>query len=212
MRWSRVRFTVRRLMAAVAVVALVFGGLLWASRPRHVRLETASPPRRSNPDHDIFDLVLADLIENQGFSTAVYGDGRAKTEIVLVGTTLEGPGERRATWGPCGAEPLGADVLDDWAERNPRGVRFVLSEYKPTGPRILVRDEGQVDFGLDFRDQFPKAREYVRAYLPAYSRDGHAALFRFSFGPTAHGARGCYLLRKVKGRWEIVDSSFGYFS
>ena len=152
------------------------------------------------------------MIEEQGFFTATLGDGRAKTEIILIGTTSEGPAERRATWGPCGSEPLGADVLDDWAERNPRGVRFVLSQYKPTDPRILVRDEGQVDFDLGFSDQFPKARGYVEAYLPAYSRDGQSALFRFSFGPTAHGARGCYLLRKVKGRWEIVDRSFGYFT
>jgi hypothetical protein len=49
-------------------------------------------------------------------------------------------------------------------------------------------------------------------HLPGYSRDGLTALVDFTFGPTPHGAVGFYLLKKVKGRWEIVECEIGYFS
>ncbi len=65
---------------------------------------------------------------------------------------------------------------------------------------------------LEFSSQFPKARGYVETLLPGYSRDGLAALVVFTFGPTAHGAVGYYLLRKVEGRWVIIERSIGYFS
>ncbi len=40
-----------------------------------------------------------------------------------------------------------------------------------------------------------------------YSRDGRTALFCIGIAPSGHGAAGCYLLRRVKGRWEIVQKS-----
>jgi hypothetical protein len=33
-----------------------------------------------------------------------------------------------------------------------------------------------------------------------------------TFGPTPHGAVGCYYLKKVNGRWVIVERRLGYFN
>ena len=37
------------------------------------------------------------------------------------------------------------------------------------------------------------------------------AVFSFSFGPSVHGAGGIYVLKKVKGRWEIIERRIYYY-
>jgi hypothetical protein len=68
-----------------------------------------------------------------------------------------------------------------------------------------------VDTVLGFDRQFPDAVGFVVPLLPGNSRDGRTALFYFYYGPNMHGASGLYLLRNVKGRWEIILKGFYQF-
>ncbi len=211
MRLPRPRFTLRRMMAAIALVAVLVACCLWTLRPPADRLELAPSPDRANTDHDLFDILLTDLIENPEFSTATLGDGLKKTEIVLGLITMRGytRGDRNLdSW--AREQEVEPDVVSDLIDRNPEGRRCSLALYRPSNPNILVRDIDQIDYGIDFRAPFPKGRGYVKTHLPGYSRDGQTALIRFWFGPTAHGAQGYYLLKKARGRWEIVGRSFWY--
>lgn len=54
-----------------------------------------------------------------------------------------------------------------------------------------------------FEDAYPKARGYLRAYLPGYSQDGVRALVRAEVGPSPHGATLTALLEKSSGQWKV---------
>jgi hypothetical protein len=208
------RFTVRRLMVAVAVIALSIGCLLWMIRATVERVELAPQPTWASIDHDIFDLVLADLLVNEEFNPAV-GDRRlSESQIVLGDTTLRGfnlPITYLDSW--MKENKVSLEILDDLAARNPKGIRYSLARFHPSIPNILVRNMSEIDRDLGFfSSQFPNARGYVETLLPSYSRDGLTALMRFSFGPTHHEANGYYLLKKVRGRWEIVGRSIRYYA
>ncbi len=199
-------------MIAVASIALAIAGYRWLYGPSVELVELAPQPLSASVDHDIFDIVVADLLDNEEFDPAVGGRRVAKSEIVLGDTTARGSsnaGVNLDSW--IREKKISRDVLDDLLARNPNGRRYSLARYYPSNPNILVRTLSRVDMDLGFSFQFPKARGYVETRLPGYSRDGLTALVSFSFGPTAHGAVGFYLLKKVAGRWEIIERSIGYF-
>jgi hypothetical protein len=216
-RPHRVQFTLRWLAVAVATVALMLACCLWIFRPPVVIVEVARPPASSNSDYDVFDVVLSDLIDNKEFEPATGGRQAEKPQIVFGDTT-------RVGFGKAGVNRVGGlgdwmrekriplEVTNDLMSRNPPGKRYILAGYRPSNPNILVRDLTQVDQDLGFSSQFPRARGYVESCLPGYSRDGSAVLVPFKFGPTPHGAIGCYYLSKVNGRWEIVERLLGYFN
>ena len=204
MRFPRV--TVGRMMLAIAVVALVFSGIVLVFGPREVELRPHPHPARMNGDHDIFDIVLADLLEDEGFNHFAEGE---KKQLILGTTSEQGvsmevgdlPDLKKAL------EDKGIDleILGDFHDRNPRGVRFDLTDYKPANPGIAVRDLETI--GYDRSDKPP----WVQTWLPAYSKDGKVALLRFWFGPSPHGSGGFYLLKKVEGRWAIIKKALFHF-
>ena len=49
----------------------------------------------------------------------------------------------------------------------------------------------------------PKARGWVHAYLPGYSKDGSRAIVRAGVGPSAHGATLTALLEKRGDKWVV---------
>ena len=51
MRRPRVRVTLRRIMVAIALVAVLVACHLWPFRPAFIRLELAPAPLRANTDH-----------------------------------------------------------------------------------------------------------------------------------------------------------------
>jgi hypothetical protein len=181
-------------MVAVAAVALAFGGLLWLIRPEPVEL--APQPSRVSVDHDIFDVVLLDLLDNEEF----HGGSRGSdSEIVLADTTLRG-GVRSSPLGLSRNHlieelEVPSELLDDLAARNSTKARYSLALYHPSSPRIHVKTHGR-----------------IQTYLPAYSRDGLSALLLFAITDTPHGAAGCYLLKKVDGRWMVVKRRIYYFA
>ncbi len=212
MPFAHVGLTVRRMMVAVAVCGFAIACYVWIMLPAFVFVGPAPPPESASPDHEIFDIVLLDLIDNEEFSPMTGGRGVKKSQIVFGDTT--------AGWGGIMEssvyhirnrnQKIPPDVEDDLrrrnrVDRNTRGKRFSLAGYHPSNSNILLRALDQVDRDfLTFGGQFPNARGYVYAVLPGYSRDGREAVILFAFGPNEHAAVGCYSLKRVNGRWEIV--------
>lgn len=208
----RSRFSVRQMIVGVGIAAVLtaclvglFRSVGWLRTP----IELAPPPLRANTDHDLFDIVLSDLIANDQFRPA-GGGGTKKFQIVVSDQT---PGAARNL-----EEALGEDIKDvpaelraDLVNRNRERTHYSLARYQPSNPDILFQDMRQVDRLFGFDRQFPNAVGFVVPLLPGYSRDGRMALFYFYYGPSLHGAAGYHLFRKVKGRWEIILKGFYRF-
>jgi len=200
-------------MVVVAAIALMIAGYLWMVHPPAVLVELATHPQLANTDHHLFDIVVSDLIENKDFYPTAGGRGVEKPQIVfgdMTGVGFSELGWNLETW--IREKNVPFEIKDDLLKRNPRYQGYILASYHASNPAILVRDLSQIDQDLGFTSQFPKARGYVEANLPAYSRDGRTAVVLFNSGPSAHpdvgiADSGYYLLRKLKGRWEIIERS-----
>ncbi|MFO0950794.1 MAG: hypothetical protein U0835_06485 [Isosphaeraceae bacterium] len=189
--------TVRRLMLCVACVGAIFGGLVLVSRSPTVRVQPATPPWFSNEDHNVLDVVLSDLIENPEFNQT------KKPQVVFDLTTRRWVGSGSDFEEMVKEYGVALEVVQDLSRRNP--ARRLVTGYRPSNPNIVAYELGLYDDDPSvFWNAFPRASWYVRAPLPGYSADGLQAVFVFGFGPTPHGAGGHYVLKKVKGRWEVV--------
>jgi hypothetical protein len=213
-RLARLRFTLGHLMAAVAIVSVALGGYLWMTKPPKIEVRRAPQPLRANVDHEIFDIVLSDLLVDDNFGpTAKSEEGKPK-QIVLSALTEEGYPEDPESIGEqmgkfISDKKMDRDVLHDSFDRNPPKVRFSLVDYRPSNPSILVRDLKD-NYRWSFHE-LNVGMGWVEVLLPGYSKDGQTALLRFGFGPTAHGAEGYYLLKKAKGHWEIIDKGLWFY-
>lgn len=210
MSLPRFWLTVCAWMGVAAAVGLCIGGYFAAFREPP---EVVEPVPWTTADHDVFDVVLTDLIVNKEFDAAVGPGGAARTQIVFADTTLRGIGRlgfSLETWARDKKVPK--DLTTEFLRRNPVKTRYIFNRYRPSNPNILLRDLRLVDTDFTFAGQFPTARGYVQSHMPAYTRDGLTAFVSFAFGPTPHGAGGWYLLKKVNGRWKIVEREIGYYS
>jgi hypothetical protein len=176
----------------------------WLRRP----IELAPPPRGANTDHDLFDIVFTDLIENTESGNA-GGRTAPKMFRILVDATSyvvktelleEALGDQTKNVPP--------EIRADLVSRNSHRYGYSLARYQPSNPNILVRDLGSRDFSMAFDVQYPNALGHVNPTLPGYSRDGHMALIYFGCSLSPNADIGYYLLRKVKGRWEIILKGF----
>jgi hypothetical protein len=199
-------------MLAVAFIALVIALCVWVLRPPLVIVELARPPKSINPDHDIFDLVLADLIENPEFNPATGGRDVKKRQSVFGKTTNIGSSNALLIRGWVREMGISQELEDVLRSRNPKRAQYFLADYRPSNPNILLRDLSAIDRDImGFYSRFPDASGYVETWLPGYSRDGQTALLSFTFGPNPHGAVGCYVLRKTNGCWKISERRIRYF-
>jgi hypothetical protein len=200
------------MMIAVAAVASVFGFVSWVVRGPVAFVEPAPPPRWANADHEIYDIVLADLIDNPEFNFTIKGSGPKKTQIVLHAVTRGHVPHKFFDfdrWPRENGTP--EDVLDDMVERNPKGKQFALADYQPSNPNIAVAILNKSELEYPTVPRFPKSCGYVIPHLPGYSRDGKTALFLFRLPPLGyHPGWGCYLLEKKDGRWEIAKKHIYY--
>jgi hypothetical protein len=115
---------------------------------------------------------------------------------------------------------IGSHTLPSDAERDLRR-RNTLPDAKPDtydaitafytnltfAAPIVVADltdktGGRRSYGA-FEEAHPKARGFVRAYLPGYSKDGTRAVVRAGVGPSAHGAMVTALLEKSGDKWVV---------
>jgi hypothetical protein len=55
-----------------------------------------------------------------------------------------------------------------------------------------------------FEDTHPKARGWLEAYLPGYSKDGTRAVVRAGVGPWAHAAMLTAVLEKRGDKWFVA--------
>jgi hypothetical protein len=203
----RVQFTVRRIMIAVAILAIILGVLCWAFREAPVFVVAATPPSRVNADHDVFDIVLADLIENPDFNQSIRAPGPRSTQIVMHSQTrgyVTRAFLEMYRWPRENGAP--EDALDDLVARNPKGTEFTLDSYQPSNAKIVVANLGESQREYWSPPGFPGSCGYIVPFLPGYSRDGKTAIFLFRLPPLGyHPGWGCYLLDKKDGRWIIAN-------
>jgi hypothetical protein len=116
---------------------------------------------------------------------------------------------------------LGSRTLPDDTERDLR-QRNTPADAKPEtydavtafytnlvfAPGIVVTNLSEIwQHGgrfSSFEDAYPKARGWLEAYLPGYSKGGTRAVVRAGVGPWAHGASLTAVLKMRRGRW-VVD-------
>jgi hypothetical protein len=67
---------------------------------------------------------------------------------------------------------------------------------------LVETGEGRRPF-RSFEDTHPKARGWLEAYLPGYSKDGARAVVRAGVGPWAHAAMFTAVLEKTGDRWVV---------
>jgi hypothetical protein len=173
-----------------------------------------------NEDYQILETVLLDLIEFKEFKPFVR-DGK-RTKIVLHEKSAGGGREDSSFY-------LSDDQLD--GERHDQKPHLILPDirrnlrrrnpidpvslgaFKPSSPKILVRDlSGLMGEFDEFSGKYADARGYVEAWLPGYSKDRQTAVLRAWFGPTAHGATVTYLLAKKKGKWTVVWRKVAHYA
>jgi hypothetical protein len=170
-------------------------------------------------DYQVLETVLLDLIEFKEFKPFV-GDGK-RTKIVLHEKSAEGGPKDSSFYlsdGQLDGERhdrkphlIARDIRGSLRRRNPLDP-VSLGGYKPSSPKILVRDLSGLmgEFG-EFSSKYADARGYVEAWLPGYSKDRQTAVLRAWFGPTAHGATVTYLLVKKKGKWTVGWRKVAYY-
>jgi hypothetical protein len=199
----------RKLLARLILGLL--GCTAGCERREVSRAPSVRPAQLSAADAEILDAVLPDLISNPDFNPAVGGRGVEKRQIVLDNTTLGGvAGQLIERNGLALTQAARSQLRDDAVRRNPPALRFRIASYQPANENVVVRDLSGVDLGLGFAEIFPDARGYVQPFLPAFSEDGQTAVFAFYFGPTPHGAVGCYLLSRDSGQWIAKQRWIGY--
>jgi hypothetical protein len=75
------------------------------------------------------------------------------------------------------------------------------------GAGIVVTNLSEIwEHGRSFRsfdDAQPKARGWLEAYLPGYSKDGTHAVVRAGVGPSAHSAMLTAVLSRRGGKWVV---------
>jgi hypothetical protein len=77
-------------MIAVAVISVILGGYFWTARPRTIELRMSPQPLRANVNHEVFDIVLTDLLVNDDFLFSKDRDGKQVSRIVFSSMTEEG--------------------------------------------------------------------------------------------------------------------------
>jgi hypothetical protein len=208
----RLRFSVRAMIVTVAIAALFTWWLVgflrstgWLRRP----IELAPPPRWANTDYDLFDIVFSDLSENTESDNVGGVNGPRKARILVDARTyIVRTGFLKEALGDQIIKNVPAEIRADLVNRNSHRYGYSLERYQPSNPNIVVQDLNLRDFNIPYEVQYPGIVGHVTPTLPGYSHDGRAALVYFGCSLSNHADKGYYLLRKEKGRWEIILKGF----
>jgi hypothetical protein len=166
-------------------------------------------------DFKILDVVLVDLLEYKDFNTFSHKKD-VSTDIILDTTTvghsfyisqgqLDGEAYRDEE------HAVSIELGDDLRKRNPKEP-ISLAGYKSPSLKIVVKKTAVPAFGEEISEDGAKAKHYVTAWLPGYSKDGNTAVFRATFGPTPHGATLTYKLAKKDGKWTIIWRKVSFYA
>ena len=175
----------------------------------------ATPLIPDQRDGQVLEALLSHLLTDPEFDLArVHTNGAV---IVLHARTPQKtgfltPDQMRSD---IGGHTLPSDAERDLRRRNSRPDMKPDTYEAATafftnltfGAGIVVADltdkKGGRLFYRSFEDANPKARGWVEAYLPGYSKDGVRAVVRAGVGPSAHGAMVTALLEKSGDKWVV---------
>ena len=99
-----------------------------------------------------------------------------------------------------------------WASATRPTPRMVAAVRMDTFRSSATLSTSTYDFSMiwrrrsftSFEDAHPKARGWLEAYLPGYSKDGTRAVVRAGVGPWAHAAMLTAVLEKRGDKWTVV--------
>ena len=177
------------------------------------RAATAVVPDKR--DGQVLDALLLHLLADPKFDMALVSTNEAtivlhtrtpeKTGFLqshqmrtdIGDHTLPGEAERdlRRRNSPPDAKP---DTFDS-AEASFTNLTFSAGIVVADLSHVLGQRRGHGPFAA----AHPRARGWVRAYLPGYSTDGSRAIVRAGVGPSAHGAMLTALLEKRGDKWLV---------
>jgi hypothetical protein len=180
----------------------------------HLSAATASGP--DERDREVLETVLLHLLADPEFEMARVPTDEAV--IVLHVRTPEKIGflSSNQIRIDTGNHTLPADLEAELRRRNtppeskPHAYDAVSAFYTnlPFSPQIVVADLSILKGDprrshSTFQKAHPKAKGFVKAYLPGYSKEGSRALVRSAVGPSPHGAMVTALLEKRGDQWVV---------
>ena len=175
---------------------------------------SAAPP--DERDRQVLETLLLHLLADPKFDmTRVSTNGAT---IVLDTSTPEKTGflMSHQIRSEIGSRTLPSDAESDLRRRNtPAGAKpdtydSVTAYYTNLtfAAGIVVTNLSEISRGrrlsASFADAHPKARGFLDAYLPGYSKDGTRAVVRAGVGPWAHAAMLTAVLEKRGDKWTVV--------
>jgi hypothetical protein len=175
---------------------------------------SAAPP--DERDRQVLETLLLHLLSDSKFDmTRVSTNGAT---IVLHARTPEKTGflMSHQIRTEIGSRKLPSDAETDMRRRNTPGdtkadtYDSVTASYTNLAfaAGIVVTNSSGIWNGrrsfASFEDVYPKARGWLDAYLPGYSRDGTRAVVRAGVGPWAHAAMLTAVLEKRGDKWTVA--------
>jgi hypothetical protein len=174
----------------------------------------ATPTVPDERDRQVLETLLLHLLADTKFDMTWVSTNRAT--IVLHTRTPEGTGflMSHQIRSDIGGHSLPDDAEQDLRNRNsPRDARPNTYDAVSASFTNLTFSSGIVVADLtdkwggrhsgSFKEAHPKARGWVEAYLPGYSKDGTRAVVRAGVGPSAHGAMVTSLVEKRDAKWAV---------
>ena len=166
-------------------------------------------------DQQVLEALLLHLITSPDFNMTRVSTNEAT--IVLDGRTPEKTGflipEQMHS-------DMGRQIIPSDVERDLR-MRNTVSDAKPDTYKAVTAYYTKLVFSAriqvgnlpnqvgafrrpgSFEEDHPKARGWVRSYLPGYSKKGTTAVVRANAGPSPHGATVTALLEKRGEKWLV---------
>jgi hypothetical protein len=215
-----------RTLVASAIAGLTIGQTSFAQGtppPVGATPAQASIPAKgkfaTETDRQVIETLLLSLVDDKEFPAPMVAD---KTFIALHRRTPKGIKpliDQAEVSYDTGAKAMPKDAWDDLVRRNVArldpNAREIHYEGLQFDPRIQVGNAfpgPEPPFlGKTFEDVFPKARAWVEAYVPGYSKDGKTAIVRARFGPAGHLATLTAILNLQGGKWNVVWRRFSVY-
>ena len=156
-------------------------------------------------DVSVIDKVLFDILSYKGWEVRSPDNLKAPNIIIFDSTSTSSEGtesEMNTELTERQANDIDLHMRQDLLKRNISTLSISGTKFSP---HILLKKTEVPSFGDPFKIvEEAHARCWVEVMLPGYSADGSKAIIRLIYGPTAHGARGTYLLAKRNGKWIVV--------
>jgi hypothetical protein len=176
----------------------------------------ATPIVPDDRDRQVLESLLLHLLGDTNFDMTRVSTNGAR--IVLDANTPEKTGflMPHQIRGEIDGRSLPSDAETDMRRRNtpadakPDAYDSVKASYTNLtfAAGIVVTDLTEIwkqrrSF-RSFEDAHPKARGWLEAYLPGYSKDGTRAVVRAGVGPWAHAAMLTAVLEKRGDKWVVA--------